>query len=133
MKVYLAGPINGRTDGECRNWRLQATQFFGAEHVLDPMRRDYRGIEAQNAAAIVEQDKADILSSSAVLLYFDAPSVGTACELMYAHHREVPVFVAHVAKVPPSPWLVYHAKVLRDSLRGAMQSLLAFHAAGGAS
>lgn len=130
MKIYLAGPINGRTDGECRNWRLQAAQFFGEQQVLDPMRRDYRGIEAQNAALIVEQDKADILESSAVLLYFDAPSVGTACELMFSHQHAIPVFVAYVAKVPPSPWLVYHATVLRDSLEGAMRSALDFHARG---
>ena len=47
-RVYLAGPIHGRTDEDCMDWRESARVLLYADGaanrlgVLDPMRRDYR-------------------------------------------------------------------------------------------
>lgn len=43
MKVYLAGPINGCTDAEAKNWREELKTHF--PNAIDPMKRDYRGVE----------------------------------------------------------------------------------------
>ena len=63
--IYLCGPINGRPDSECRDWRkVVADRWTGP--VLDPLRRDYRGREAEPgiAAEIVAGDIADIVASA---------------------------------------------------------------------
>lgn len=124
MKIYLAGPINGCSDNECKDWRACATQLLGADNVFDPMCRDYRGREQEPgiAAAIVEQDKADIRASSGVLVYYDRPSVGTSMEVLYAWACGIPVFVIDATGVGGrlSPWLVYHATgVFRGPSHGA--------------
>jgi len=40
VKVYLCGPINGRTDDDAKNWREYAKTRL--PDTLDPMARDYR-------------------------------------------------------------------------------------------
>jgi hypothetical protein len=78
MKIYLCGPINGRSDDDCRNWREEAKSLL--PDTLDPMVRDYRGRELEPgiAAEIVENDKLDIDASDQLLVLYDAPSVGTS-------------------------------------------------------
>jgi nucleoside 2-deoxyribosyltransferase len=130
MKVYLAGPINGRTDSECKDWRALATTELGADNVFDPMVRDYRGREGELgiAKAIVEQDKADIDASSDVLVYFDSPSVGTAMEILYAWQRGKRVWVCNVSGKAPSPWLVYHSRCIQSSLADTISAVQCYHA-----
>jgi nucleoside 2-deoxyribosyltransferase len=91
MKTYLAGPIFGKTDADCKNWRDYVKSRL--PDCVDPMARDFRGMEHDPATvkAIVEGDKADIDGCGAVLVKFDGPSVGTSMEVLYAwerHHRQ---------------------------------------------
>ena len=46
--VYLCGGINGLSDEDCTDWR-EATkaELYNHFNFLDPMRRDYRGREAE--------------------------------------------------------------------------------------
>lgn len=124
MKVYLCGPINGCTDDEAVNWRQVVKDALGVERCLDPMVRDYRGREDESVAEIVENDKADIDGSSAVIANCWQVSAGTAMEILYAWERGVPV----VAVVPPgariSPWYRYHATIVH-SLADAMAAVRA--------
>lgn len=109
--VYLAGPINMCTDAEARNWREDAKLVLGAENCLDPMRRDYRGREAENYQAIVEADKDDIWSSKIVLANCWKPGWGTPMEIHYAWSNYKPVVAVVPPDSKPSPWLLYHAHV----------------------
>lgn len=107
MKVYLCGPINGRSDDDCRGWREEAKQLL--PDTLDPMRRDYRGKEATAYREIVELDKIDVASCDALLVYFDKPSVGTSMEMLWAWERGKLVVLVNKSTAPLSPWLVYHS------------------------
>ncbi len=125
MLVYLAGPINGCTDDECKNWRRYAAAELGTGNVFDPMVRDYRGRELEPgiATAIVEQDKADIFNATDVLVYFDRPSVGTSMEILHAWTLGKRVWVANVSGKAPSPWLVYHSHNISGSLQDSIASI----------
>jgi nucleoside 2-deoxyribosyltransferase len=107
MKLYLAGPINGCTDQEANGWRSAVKQLH--PDCLDPMDRDYRGVEDANVADIVEKDKQDIFSSDVVLVYFEKPSVGTSMEVLFAWERGIPVVIINKSGKGLSPWLQYHA------------------------
>jgi hypothetical protein len=120
MKTYLCGPINGRSDADCKDWRARATEVLGADNVLDPMRRDFRGKEAVNAAEIVEGDKADIASVDTLLVYFDKPSVGTSMEVVLAWQMRKHVVVVNASDKPLGPWLLYHAHAFYHSLEAAL-------------
>lgn len=112
-KVYLAGPMDGRTDDECRIWRRVAAAMLQPLESLDPVRRDYRYTEVDRALAakIVDDDKADILASAAVLVHYDRPSVGTSMEIMFAFQHDVPVYLLNVSGTARiSPWLIHHAR-----------------------
>lgn len=112
--VYLAGPINGCTDAECLDWRLEARSLLGpAFGILDPMRRDYRGREIENAAQIIAEDYADIAQCDAVLASVARPTWGTAMELHAAFSMGKRI-VGFGAGDRPSPWLVYHAELVSD-------------------
>jgi nucleoside 2-deoxyribosyltransferase len=114
--TYLAGPINGCTDNECKDWREYATKEL-REGVIDPMRNDYRGRECQPgiASLIVENDKRDIEEAEFVLVNYDRPSVGTSMEILYAHSLGKPVFVVRKPGTELSPWLTYHATEIFDT------------------
>lgn len=109
--VYLCGPIFGQSTAFCVSWRENASLVLG--EVRDPMTRDYRGKEDANIQDIVEHDKKDIDECSHVLAYVPKPSIGTAMEILYAWERNKPV-IAVVPEGPVSPWLQYHARIVRD-------------------
>lgn len=123
MQVYLAGPINGRDDVAVHGWRERAKVLLAPHTTLDPMDRDYRGIEDQNVSEIVEGDKADILRSDVVLAFCDMPSVGTSMEIHYAwtFNRRVYTVVPEGSMV--SPWLRYHSRGIYPRLDEAIQAL----------
>ena len=124
MRVYLAGPINGCSDAECKDWRTAAKAgLAGLAECLDPMDRDYRGRELENVASIVENDKADIDSCDVVLVYFIKPSVGTAMEVLYAWQRMKTVIVVNVSGKPPSPWLTYHSQAVFADVSQAIAAI----------
>lgn len=125
--IYLAGPINGKTDDECRSWRVQAASILRAQghEVLDPLTRDYRGRELENVSDLVTADLVDIRKSDAILANCQHPSWGTAMELRSAYIIGVPVFGWTSAPSKCSPWLHYHLKYLTDSMQSAADALAA--------
>lgn len=124
MKVYLAGPINGCTDEEAKDWRewVKANAPF---QTIDPMRRDYRGREDQFVKEIVELDKLDILQADLILVNYDKPSVGTSMEILFAWMNQKPIVVVAGVDTVISPWLRYHASAILPSFGQAItRSLL---------
>jgi nucleoside 2-deoxyribosyltransferase len=123
MKVYLCGPINGRMDADCKDWREQAKEVFPES--LDPMDRDYRGRELEPgiAAEIVANDTADIQACDAMLVMFDKPSVGTSMEIFYAHQIGKRIHLVDVSGRPLSPWLRHHVAYVHTSLEEALNAL----------
>jgi nucleoside 2-deoxyribosyltransferase len=128
LTVYLAGPIFGCTDDECRAWREQAKYFLGgAIKTLDPMRRDYRGREAASAAEIVHGDLADIEQCDVVLANVSKPTWGTGMEIAHAHMLGKPAF-AFGATNPASPWLLHHCHCMHADLEAACDSIVQYEA-----
>ena len=123
--LYLAGPINARTDTECKEWREYVKTHLPNIKILDPMDRDYRGreLEPHIVDEIVEQDKADIENSETVLVYFDRPSVGTAMEIHFAKMLRKFIVVVDVSDAPLSPWLIYHSDRIVKTLDEAIELL----------
>lgn len=103
--VYLCGGINGLSDADCVDWRELAKGLLTAGTV-DPMRRDYRGVEDSNVDQIVELDLADIDVCSHILVNAERPSWGTAMEIVYAYLRGKKIVAFCSGRV--SPWLRYH-------------------------
>mgnify|MGYP000703431519 CR=1 FL=1 len=55
--MYLAGPINALSDSEAIDWRREVMEALAHKfNFLDPMARDFRGIEGDHTAEIVEGD-----------------------------------------------------------------------------
>lgn len=106
MIVYLAGGINGLSDSDAKDWREYAKEHL-IHNTLDPMRRDYRGIEDESVDEIVHGDLQDIDNSDVMLASCVRPSWGTAMEIHYASHKSLPIY-AVVPDGPISPWLRYH-------------------------
>jgi len=121
VTVYLAGPINGRSDADCMDWRREAFRRLECG-TFDPMVRDYRGRELEPgiAAEIVELDKKDIDNCDLLLVYFDKPSVGTSMEVFYAWERRKEVVVVNASGKALSPWMIYHSTYQVDSLDQAI-------------
>ena len=126
--IYLAGPILGCTDEEVNGWRQGFMGRLPTCGFLDPMRRDYRGREAENADVIVEEDKEDIDASDVLLAYCWQASWGTGMEIHYAwsktgHTNGGGDFLNVVVVIPEgitvSPWLIYHSHVVVKTLEEA--------------
>jgi nucleoside 2-deoxyribosyltransferase len=109
VKIYLAGPINGCSDSECNDWRTDLKSVPNHEYI-DPMRRDYRGKEAENVDEIVKGDIADIDEADLVVANCPKPSYGTAMEIFYAAHVLGKSVWIVCADEKPSPWLLKHSK-----------------------
>lgn len=122
--VYLCGAINGCNDSECKDWREHATRLLtGKFAILDPMRRDYRGIEDESVNAIVHGDYDDINNSDVLLVAADRPSWGTAMEVHYAfEHAKHVVVVCGNERI--SPWLRYHCHKLTPTLQQAIEYII---------
>lgn len=119
--VYLCGPINGCTDAECMDWRAAVRERFSA--ALDPMRRDYRGREAECYREIVDLDKRDVRECRVVLVNYTKPSVGTSMEIFYAWTLGTPVVIWCAPDTALSPWLRYHATAVVHSLTDAVAKI----------
>lgn len=125
--VYLAGPINGKSDEACKGWRdiaASALTNFGHK-VLDPMSRDYRGVEDEHAEDIVNGDKEDIESCDIILVNANSPSWGTAMEVMYAIStgKRIVAFATHTNAPRISPWLRCHTHRIYESLSHALAGI----------
>lgn len=123
MTVYLAGPIFGCDDADCRVWRERAKHLMGGSiKTLDPMRRDYRGREAGSANDIVRGDLKDIDECDVVLANVSRPSWGTAMEIAIASRAGKPVF-AFGAGEPVSPWLTHHCERIFADIEQACEGI----------
>jgi nucleoside 2-deoxyribosyltransferase len=138
--VYLAGSINGKSDDECKRWRdaAQSSLESAALSVLNPLRRDYRGLEDDSVDEIVTQDLFDISSSDVLLVNAGSPSWGTAMEIAYAFGYGKRI-VAFVSEMPAesdgldariSPWLRYHCDWIFESLSHAVEHIVSGSTAG---
>jgi len=120
MKVYLCGGINGLSDDRCNTWREYAIQRLHHE-TINPMRRDYRGVEDQSVAAIIDGDKMDIDASDVLLVNATRPSWGTAMEVLYAWERGKSCYAVAGDRI--SPWLRYHCKAIFADLNDAIRAV----------
>lgn len=126
--MYLCGGINGLSDADATDWReaAKAALYPAGFKVLDPMRRDFRGREAESVKEIVQGDLFDIQASHILLVNATRPSWGTAMEVAIArrdvHRKQI---VAFGAGEKPSPWLVYHCDQLFPTLADALAHLTA--------
>ncbi len=128
--IYLCGPIQGRPDSECVDWRQRAVTLLAPLQVLDPIRRDYRNVPTTKAASdqIVAWDEEDIRESAALLVMFDKPSVGTAMEIrMAAKEVRIPVYTIDISGASRSPWLVHHTTKFFVSLEAACEFIKSTH------
>lgn len=127
--IYLAGPIQGRSDVECIHWRNVFTEIWKQRgyDVLNPMTRDYRPFEHIEdrilARQIVEEDLKDISMSDGLVVFFDMPSVGTSMEIVYANMMGKPIVVVNASGKVVSPWLLHHTTAIVSSLKEAANYL----------
>jgi len=105
--VYLCGAIAGCSDEECKEWREFVK--FKIPNCLDPMIRDYRGIELGNEKEIVSKDKEDILNSDILVYNFLKPSVGSSMEVLFAYQQNKKVIIINSLGQKLSPWLIAHS------------------------
>ena len=119
MRIYLAGPIFRCEDHECVFWRKEAKEKLKGFEVIDPMERDFRGVEAENHRTIVEQDKKLINGADILLVNQVKVSVGTSMEILYAWENGKRVVVV-TEDGGDSPWLLYHAHKICKSLDEAV-------------
>ena len=131
MKIYLAGPIHGRLDIECKAWRSEAAGVLGVHdiEVVDPMQHDYRGVEEGAAEDIVVMDKDSIDECDLVLVNANEPSWGTAMEVFYANSIGKDV-VAFSNAESISPWLRVHTTAIFGTLPQALSGIVFSEAAG---
>jgi hypothetical protein len=120
VRTYLAGPINGKTDAECNDWRARFKALPG--EWADPMARDYRGKEDESVDEIVEGDKDDIDCCERVIVMAESPSWGTAMEVIYAYQQNQEVW-AICPQERISPWLRYHSTRIFKSVDEAIAAL----------
>lgn len=121
--LYLCGPINGCTDEEAKGWR-ELVKASWPGRCIDPMRRDYRGQEAERYVEIVELDKIDVDEADYILVSYDKPSVGTSMEILYAWERGKPVIIVCRPDANLSPWLRYHSHAIVHSYTDALETAL---------
>lgn len=110
--IYLCGGINKLSDADAKDWREAAkSELAGQFEFLDPMRRDYRGKEAESVREIIDGDIVDIDSSDILLVNASRPSWGTAMELFYAfrYGRRLEAVITVCPDDRPSPWLLGHS------------------------
>lgn len=139
INVYLCGPINACTDEECNKWRELATKLLtpqpalpGAKvfelpnyQMVNPMRRDYRGIEGDHTAEIVDLDLVDVRNSQVIFACCPKPSVGTSMEIYEAHrYQGIPVVAVVPEGVPVSPWLRRHVTKIVPTVAAACEWII---------
>lgn len=123
MTVYLCGGINGLSDADADGWREKAKRLLAPLQTIDPMSRDYRGVEDQSVLEIVHGDLRDISESRFILAMCSRPSWGTAMEIFHAYGIGKSVYLV-VPHGPISPWLRYHSHWVSRSLEDACRRIV---------
>ena len=123
--IYLCGGINKLSDSEAKDWREAAkSELSGTYRLLDPMRRDYRGKEAESVRAIIDGDIQDINESDILLVNASRPSWGTAMEVFFAASKGRLLIVTVCPDEKPSPWLIGHSTVIKKTFSEAFNYLV---------
>ena len=126
--IYLAGPMDGRTEEERKGWRREIktalSPYFEFE---DPTDREFlsKHKHFDEINKIVEGDKDAIDKSDFVVAHCDRPSVGTSMEIFYAWNQGKSVYTYIPPGVPISPWISYHSELVYDSLEELQKDLIA--------
>ena len=112
-KVYLAGPISGKSWGESEDWRdrFKAALQDTAPHIhgYSPLREkseilkkevsisdNYENTLFSNQRAIMSRDYFDVQTSDAVVANLTGAtivSIGTVMEMAWAYERRIPLIV----------------------------------------
>lgn len=130
FNIYLGGPIAGCTDAEANDWRdaimtEHAFTFGEGLGFINPMDRDYRGVEGDHTNEIVDLDKREIeLLADVLLMYAPKPSVGTSMEILHGFNNGTPSVVVIPLLVPVSPWIRRHATKIVSTTERAMDWIL---------
>jgi nucleoside 2-deoxyribosyltransferase len=113
MKVYLAGPIKDCTKEEAWRWRYRLQELRpDIEWLMPPdlNERFHKGLLTEkDKVKLVEDDKAMIERSDAIIANVWKDSVGTAMEVIYACENCVPVVMLNERGRHLSPWWTEHA------------------------
>lgn len=121
--IYLCGGINKLSDSDAKDWRdATKVRLQPLFEFLDPMRRDYRGKEAESVRAIIDGDIEDIHNSDGLLVNASRPSWGTGMELFFAASLGRMV-VTVCPDERPSPWLIGHSTVICKTFPDAWEYL----------
>jgi hypothetical protein len=119
----MAGPINGCSDSEAKDWRKVISERLPNVNCIDPMKRDYRGREMLNHREIVELDKLEVAGSDCLIVLYSKPSIGTSMEVLFAWERGIPVLVINTQASPLSPWLLYHSTAIVQDIDRAIEKI----------
>ena len=95
---------------------------MNGHEILDPMKKDYRGVTDEKFREIVERDKALIDRCDVLLVNHSKPSVGTSMEILYAWEKGKEVILISEDEAL-SPWLLYHSNKVFHSLEDAIVHL----------
>jgi nucleoside 2-deoxyribosyltransferase len=120
--IYLAGQI--RKSADPVSWRVDIRQSSSEFEWIDPVRRE---VDFADEEAIVEGDLELIDNSDGLLVgwHDDVPSVGTPMEIIHAARSDIPVVIwrRDDGDNPLSPWMRYHADVVRGQRDAALWQL----------
>ena len=122
IKIYLAGPILGMTTHQAKNWRDYAImRLTSLSHInniengkrkfdcLDPPRRQCTKENPMTNNEIVLLDKKDVEDADIIIVNYNAPSIGTAMEVLYAHQlNKIILAFTNLPEESQSPWMQYH-------------------------
>ena len=135
LKVYLAGPINGCTDEECKAWRAEARRLLEPMcSVIDPMDFDCRDLEGEMACDIISYDLRRLEEVDIVLVNAKRPSWGTAMEMACARRGQKPVFAfVGSSQQPVSHWLRGYSTKVCSTLAQACFDIVNFYPADDAT
>ena len=124
-KVYLAGPVNGCDDNECKDWRAYVSGKLDKKRfrMVDPMRRDFRGVGGDHTREIVEGDKKDIRDCDIFVANVWQISAGTMMELLYAWKDGCFTIAIIPEGKKVSPWIRYHATKIVKTLDEAIKEI----------
>lgn len=129
VKVYLAGPIRHSEDFG-KSWRREAKSRYPEIDWIDPLDRtdysDTKILSYLDAVEIVEDDLTMIDESDVLLVNWEeaVPTCGTPMEVRYAYSQKIPVLVKSSLE-SISPWMVYHASVVVETLEEAIEEISA--------
>lgn len=136
VKIYLSGGMGNLSFEEQSKWRKQiinAIKFnYDCEKkpwFFNPVNYyNFTEVRHRSEREIMEFDLNALRNSDLVIVNFNDPkSIGTAMELMIAKERNVPIIGFGVNGQTVHPWLLECCTRVCDSLREAVEHVVAFY------